>query len=63
MELRATLLLAGLAALLLLGSGFANAKRGIGRWSLIPWDYAMILAAIALIALVARLATLWRNGA
>lgn len=62
MELRATLLLAGLAALLLVGSGFANARRGISRWSLVPWDYAMILAAIALIGLLVHLAVLWRDS-
>lgn len=62
MQMTATLMLAGLAALLLVGSGFANARRGIGRWSLIPWDYAMILAAIILIALAAHLAILWRDG-
>ena len=61
MEITATLLLAGLAAVILVGSGFANARRGIGRWSLIPWDYAMILSAIILIALAAHLAILWRD--
>ena len=63
MEMKITLMLAGLASLLLVGSGFANARRGIGRWSLIPWDYAMILSAICLVALAARLAILWRDSA
>ena len=51
---------AALAVLLL--SGFLHARRGIGRLSLIPWDYLMILAAILLIAAVVRMAVLWRDG-
>lgn len=62
MEMRATLLLAGVAVLLLIGSGFANARRGIGRWSLVPWDYVMILAAVGLLALAAHVAVLWRDA-
>jgi len=61
MTLQATLTLAGMALLLLVGSGLANARRGIDRWALLPWDYVMMLAAIALIALIAHAATLWRD--
>jgi hypothetical protein len=62
MELRATLALAGIALLLLMSSGFINARRGIGRWSLVPWDYVMMLAALLLIALAAHAAELWRDA-
>lgn len=47
--------------LLVLG-GLANARRGIGRWSLIPWDYVMLLAAVSLVASLALLADALRNS-
>jgi hypothetical protein len=54
---------AGTAALLLLlAAAFLNARRGIGPASLVPWDYAMILAAILLLAALVRAAVLWRDG-
>lgn len=58
----ATLSGAGAALALLVLSGFLQARRGIGRLSLIPWDYLMILSAILLIAAVVRMAVLWRDG-
>jgi hypothetical protein len=54
---------AALSLSLLLLAGLANARRGIGRWSLVPWDYLMILSAIGLIAALAQLASLWRDAA
>lgn len=38
-----------------------NARRGISRWSHIPWDYLMMLAAILLMAALAHAAILWRD--
>lgn len=57
-----TLTAGGLALALLLLAGRMQARRGIGRWSLVPWDYAMILAAIVLMAALAHAAVLWRDG-
>jgi hypothetical protein len=57
-----TLAGAGAALTLLLVSGFLQARRGIGRLSLVPWDYLMILSAILLIACLARMGILWRDG-
>ncbi len=62
MTAQATLTLAALAFALLVTSGALNARRGIGRWSLVPWDYVMMLSALALIALAAHAAVLWRDG-
>ena len=59
----ATLMSAGIALLMLVGAGWMNARRGIDRWSLVPWDYAMILSAILLGVALYHLADLWRNGA
>lgn len=53
---------AGAALALLLVSGFLQARRGIGRLSLVPWDYLMILSAILLLAAIVRIAVLWRDG-
>ncbi len=55
-----TVAVAALAVLLL--SARMQARRGIGRWSLVPWDYAMILAAVVLLASLAHCALLWRDG-
>lgn len=52
----------GTSLVLLILSGFAQARRGIGRWSLLPWDYVMLLSAIGLVVALARLALLWRDG-
>ncbi len=57
-----TLAGAGSALALLLLAGFLQARRGIGRLSLVPWDYLMILAAILLIMALVRMAVLWRDG-
>jgi hypothetical protein len=57
-----TLAGAGAALMLLLVSGFLQARRGIGRLSLVPWDYLMILSAILLIACLGRIVILWRDG-
>lgn len=56
----ATWMAAGAAALLLIAARM-NARRGLGRWSLLPWDYAMILAAVLLLAALAHAALLWRD--
>ncbi|MFN7398388.1 MAG: hypothetical protein ACK5SX_04815 [Sandaracinobacter sp.] len=58
----ATLAGAGAALAMLLLSGFLQARRGIGRLSLVPWDYLMILSAILLLAGLVRMAILWRDG-
>jgi len=58
----ATLAGAGVALVMLLLSGFLQARRGIGRLSLVPWDYLMILSAILLLAGLGRMAILWRDG-
>jgi hypothetical protein len=52
----------GLALGMLLLSGFMQARRGIGRLSLVPWDYLMILSAILLLAALVHMAILWRDG-
>lgn len=57
-----TLAGAGSALFILLLSGFLQARRGIGRLSLVPWDYLMILSAILLLAALVRIAVLWRDG-
>jgi hypothetical protein len=53
---------AGVALGLLLVSGYMQARRGIGRLSLVPWDYMMILSAILLLAALVHMAILWRDG-
>jgi hypothetical protein len=58
----ATLAGAAAAFALLLLAARMQARRGIGRASLVPWDYMMILSAIALIAALAHMAILWRDG-
>ncbi len=62
MGFQATVVSAGIALFLLLLAGRQQARRGIGRLSLVPWDYAMILAAIGLVVALAHLAVLWRDG-
>lgn len=59
----ATLLSAGLAFAVMIGAGWMNARRGIGRWSLVPWDYTLILSAILFGVALYHLAILWRDGA
>lgn len=60
----ASLLLActALAASVLGLAAWSNRRRGIDRWSLVPWDWLMILATIALIIALAHLAIDWRDG-
>ena len=54
---------AGAVALLLLGlSALLHAKRGIGRLSLLPWDYLLILSAILLLAVATHGVSLWKQG-
>lgn len=62
MDFDLTLVLIGIAALLIVGSGLAHARRGIGGWSLIPWDYVMLLSAVCGVALLAHLADIWRGA-
>jgi hypothetical protein len=57
-----TLAGAGLALALLLLAARMQARRGIGRWSHVPWDYAMILAALLLLGALGHAAVLWRDG-
>lgn len=57
------MLSAEIALAVLAGAGWLNARRGIGRWSLVPWDYAMILSAMLLGVALYHLAILWRDGA
>ncbi|MFA7440255.1 MAG: hypothetical protein WCZ66_04710 [Sphingomonadaceae bacterium] len=61
MPVTPALILGGVSLALLLLGGIANARRGIGRWSLIPWDYIMLLAAVSLVASLALLADAWRR--
>ncbi|WP_199554786.1 hypothetical protein [Sandaracinobacteroides hominis] len=58
----ATIFGGGIALALLILSARMNARRGIGRWSHIPWDYLLLLSAILLLAAVAHGAILWRDG-
>ncbi|MGQ5702406.1 hypothetical protein ACUJ46_10190 [Sandaracinobacteroides sp. A072] len=62
MSFEATMAACLAMALVLILSAFMNARRGIGRWSLVPWDYAMLLSALLLIVSLAHLAGLWRQG-
>lgn len=62
MPLVPALILGGVSLMLLVLGGLANARRGIGRWSLIPWDYVMLLAAVSLVASLALLADALRNS-
>ena len=52
----------GAALFSLLLAGWMQARRGIGRFSLVPWDYVMIVSALLLLGLLAHLAILWRDG-
>ncbi len=53
----------GIAALLLLAlSALLHARRGIGRLSLAPWDYLLILSAILLLMAIVHGIGLWRQG-
>ncbi len=58
----ATLAGGGAALLVLVLAGLMNARRGIGRLSLVPWDYLMILSAILLLAALVHMGVLWRDG-
>lgn len=62
MGAKLTLIGAGLALFGLLLSGWSSRRRGIDRWSLLPWDHLMILFAALLLAALAHLAMLWRQG-
>lgn len=57
-----TWLVAAVALALLLLAARMQARRGIDRLSLLPWDYAMIFAAILLMVTLAKGAILWRDG-
>lgn len=61
MDWTVSLAAAAVAFMALLGAGYMQARRGIGRLSILPWDYLMILAALALLGLLAHLAILWRD--
>jgi hypothetical protein len=37
-------------------AAFLNARRGIGRWSLVPWDWLMVAALFGALILGALLA-------
>ena len=47
----------------LLLSGWSSRRRGIDRWSLVPWDHLMVLFGALLLAALSHLAGLWRSGA
>lgn len=57
-----TMLAAGFCLFGLLLSGWSSRRRGIDRWSLVPWDYLLVLFAALLLAALAHLAVLWRDG-
>lgn len=61
MSLAATLAAIAVLALLLVASAILQSRRGLGGWSLLPWDYVMILSAILLLISLAHGATLWRD--
>ncbi len=58
MGLHATLAAFGLLCAIGLASAWVNARRGIGRWSLIPWDWLMVAALFGALMLGARMAAL-----
>lgn len=62
MGVKLTLMAAGLALFGLLLAGRSSRRRGIDGWSLLPWDYLMILFAAVLLAALAHLVLLWRQG-
>lgn len=53
-----------LCAVSLLGlvSAALNARRGIGRWSLVPWDWLLVAALFGAVMLGAHAARLWSAG-
>ena len=57
-----TLAAAAGAALILIASTIGSRRRGLGRWSLLPYDYLMLLSAATLLVALAHLARLWRDG-
>lgn len=57
-----TFMAAAAALLLLLVAGRMHARRGLGRLSLLPWDYLMILSAVLLLMAVLHGVKLWREG-
>lgn len=58
----ATFAAGAVALLLLAASALLHARRGIGRLSLLPWDYLLILSAILLLAAAMHGVQLWRQG-
>jgi hypothetical protein len=59
MSLVPTLWALGAVSLLGLVSALLNARRGIGAWSLLPWDWLMVLCLFAGLILGARAVSLW----
>lgn len=55
-------MIGAMALVAMIASGYAQARRGIGRWSLVPWDYVMIFAAVILLATAAHVLILWRDS-
>ncbi|MFN7176499.1 MAG: hypothetical protein ACK4MX_06370 [Thermaurantiacus sp.] len=39
-----------------------NARRGIGRWSLVPWDWLLVATLFGAVMLGAYAARLWSEG-
>lgn len=63
MSANTTLFAAAVCLFGLLLAGWSSRRRGIDRWSLLPWDYLMVLFGAMLLAALAHLAALWRDGA
>ncbi len=52
----------GLSAAISLLAGLMQWRRGLGRWSLPPWDFILLAAAICLLFSGGHLLELWRDG-
>jgi hypothetical protein len=62
MGLGPTLWALGAVSLLGLVSAVMNARRGIGRWSLVPWDWLLVAAMFGGVMLGAHAARIWSGG-
>lgn len=62
MDWNSTLWMAGAAGAITLLSAVMHRRRGLGPWSLPPWDFILLTAAICLLVAAVHLLTLWREG-